>query len=244
MIKSKKHVVIGVGDVGQALIELGMNKGIDMEGLDIKHSTKPKPPTDVMHICFPYSKRFVDDAVDYINEYSPSIAFIHSTVLPGTTARIDNEVDSLVVYSPVRGQHNNLRTDMLRYSKWIAAYSAEALMNASETLQLMGFRPIAHNVSPEQLELIKLLDTTQYAVLIAWAQEAQRFCDRIELSHSLLRRFGEETHTHYGVRPDIHPSYIGGHCLIPNVKILRGIKKSMILDSVLSSNTEKGIESD
>ena len=46
--------------------------------------------------------------------------------------------------------------------------------------------------SPEATELAKLTETTYFGVLIAWAQEVERYCDQSGLEFSEIGAFWEE----------------------------------------------------
>lgn len=235
----EQQVISGMGQVGTAIFNLAPDK-THIYRHDITDETHyPFPEVDNvegLHICYPHSKLFQNAVLADVEDFDPEILFIHSTVTPITTATISNRAKIPVIYTPIRGQHDNLQTDLKRYKKWITSYNKPALEKAKNILTEMGFSVSVRAISPDQLELIKLLDTTQYAVLIAWAQEAKRFCDKYDVSFKHLRDFGLETHELYNVRPNIRPGFIGGHCLMPNVKTLREIQDSSILEFINKSN--------
>src|SRR5215471_17235652 len=117
-------IVVGLGEVGKPLHELLSEKyrtiGIDIEPV----------PTDgecaVLHICYPFSDRFVETAVKYINQNRPTLTVINSTVAGRTTLKIHRLTGMNIVYSPVRGKHFKMKQDLLRYAKFIGGINLNA----------------------------------------------------------------------------------------------------------------------
>ena len=91
--------------------------------------------------------------------------------------------------------------------------------------------------SPEAVELAKLTETTYFGLLIAWAQEVERYCDRLSLNYDEIVSFYDEI----GYLPPIRffPGVIGGHCVMSNVGILKSVCNSKILDAIEESNDLK-----
>ena len=83
----------------------------------------------------------------------------------------------------------------------------------------------------------KLTETTYFGVLIAWAQEVERYCKEIGANYDEAVSFYEEIP--YLPRVKFFPGVIGGHCVLPNIKILKGKFKSGILDAIEQSNEIK-----
>jgi len=252
-------VIGGNGQVGSAVLDVLNNAGITAYCIDIHDKTKKleiyahfdpskeidslndlrKESIDVMHICLPYSESFMHFVLDYIEDIDPKLVIIESTVIPHTTYFIYNEVSEKnvkVVYSPVRGQHNQLYEDYKRYTKWVSGFDGDSIAYAVEYFNKIGLKTrIITN--PTALELIKLLDTTQYALNIAWMQEAYRFLKVVGAPYQLLNEFGKETEEFYHKRiTNLYPGEIGGHCLIPNIKILNKFVKSELFNAVIKTN--------
>ncbi len=92
--------------------------------------------------------------------------------------------------------------------------------------------------SPEATELAKLTETTYFGLLIAWAQEVQRYCKKLGLDYDEIVSFYKEINFFPPV--EYFPGFIDGHCVIPNLRILKDIFASDILDSIEKSNDMKG----
>jgi hypothetical protein len=86
-------------------------------------------------------------------------------------------------------------------------------------LKNMGFKTVG-TTKVDWLEMSKILDTSQYGILITFAQTANRICEKRNINYEFVRDFMSQTHELYGVRPDITPGYAGGHCVPQNIELL------------------------
>lgn len=231
-------LVIGMGEIGNPIASfLADHKRVltrDVENLEVSEEI------EAVHICYNFdAARFVETVVEYIRQYNPDFCFIHSTVIPGTSRKVQQKAPFVdVVHSPVRGRHGDFGEDMLKYSKWLAANDELAELRAVNHLQDVW--KIRTMRKFETLELAKLFETSYTAVLVAWAQEMNRYADRVgaDLDEAIL--FTDELE--YLPAYQFAPSYIGGHCVIPNVEILQSIAPSNFLRAVLVSNEVRQLE--
>lgn len=231
----EKVLVIGVGEIGKPLLEL-ICEQYEAYGLDIKPAGEI-PPCDIMHLCFPFTgDQFVGQAVRYIGFYRPSLVIVNSTVSPGTTRRIAEQSKVAVVNSPVRGKHARMKQELRQYVKFIGALNPEDGRRAAEHFTRIGMKTKVLT-SPEATELAKLTETTYFGVLIAWAQEVERYCKHFGASYDEAVSFYEEIKFFPPVK--YTPGFIGGHCVMPNIKILKSLLKSGLLDAVEKSNDLK-----
>ena len=228
-----RHLVVGTGQVGSALLDI-LKESSEAIGIDRDSERRFIKNPDVMHVCFPYSENFIKEVRNYKKWIRPEFIIIHSTVLPGTTEAI-SYINTY--YSPVRGQHDNLRVDLRRYTKYIAPEPPDRLLEELEKFFVVRIRS-----RPIDLEIAKLLDTTQYGILITWAQEAERIARKFKVPFGFIREFGRETQLFYKLRPDIKPGFCGGNCVRQNVALLRKIYKSKFFDAFIDSNRRKAEE--
>jgi UDP-glucose 6-dehydrogenase len=236
MLPDRKTLVVGIGEVGGALAEvLGRSAPVllhDLERVDFDC------PIGVMHICIPFfsQTQFVAATLSYIERFRPELTIVNSTVLPGTTRMVAAKSRSAVAFSPVRGKHIRMVEDLLRYVKFISAADPAAAATATAHFYKAGFRTRTMS-KPEALELAKLAETTYFGVLIAYAQELNRYAERLEVDYSEASSFFEEIDFLPKVR--YYPGFIGGHCVIPNIKLLKQVYESELLNAVLSSNDKR-----
>src|SRR5437899_421555 len=102
MGKHKKVVVVGLGEVGQPILEL-VSKNHQAFGVDLSPAEEAQE-VDIAHICYPFAiKDFVDETARYIELFRPALTIINSTVAVGTTRAIAKQTGAVVVHSPVRG---------------------------------------------------------------------------------------------------------------------------------------------
>jgi UDP-N-acetyl-D-mannosaminuronate dehydrogenase len=233
--KRNKVVVVGLGEVGKPLFEL-ISPHHDTVGVDIT-PVEVDGKVDVLHVCYPFQiKNFIEETVHYIDRYQPAVTVINSTVGVGTTRAIAERSGRMVVNSPVRGKHARMLAEMKSYTKFVGAIDETAAERAAEHFQSVGLKTKILS-SPEATELAKLTETTYFGVLIAWAQEVERYCDEFGAGYDEVTSFQDEIKFFPSVR--YFPGVIGGHCVMPNIEILNGYKPSEFLKAIQNSNAAK-----
>ncbi len=140
-----------------------------------------------------------------------------------------------MAFSPVRGKHARMKSDMLHYKKFVAAPCQDAVEPALAHLAEAGFKT-ATFPTVEVAEVSKLVETTYLGVLIAWAQEMERWAELYGGSFDDANAFIKEIDF---LPSHIFPGEIGGHCVMPNIAILKTQLQSSLLDAVLESNQLK-----
>jgi len=227
-------IVVGMGEIGRPLCTV-LNRTYPCVGVDLA-PVEVGSACSVLHICYPYQgDDFVETTVAYIRKYQPALAIINSTVPPGTTTAVHEASQAAIAYSPVRGKHANMERDLLRYRKFVAGVDRFATERAVKHFAKAGFTTNTFR-SPETAELTKLIETTWLGILVGWAQEVERFASCYGASYEEVNAFLEEIDylpTH------IFPGFIGGHCVMPNIDILRGVFESRFLDAIVDSNRRK-----
>jgi UDP-N-acetyl-D-mannosaminuronate dehydrogenase len=228
-------VIVGLGEVGKPLLEI-MNSRYQTFGVDINQSA-PVSQSDVMHVCFPFkSEEFVRHVVEYIHQYRPGLTVINSTVAPGTTRRIAVESGAAVVNSPIRGKHVRMQDEILGYTKFIGALDVPSGQRAVEHFDEVGMKTKLLS-SPEATEIAKLTETTYFGLLIAWAQEVERYCMKVGANYDEVVSFYDEIK--FFPPAKYFPGVIGGHCVMPNIAILLQQFPSGLLQAIVQSNELK-----
>lgn len=218
MSGSKKlSLIIGQGQIGTSLYNV-IKSAHTTEIRDIT-SKKDYRNVYVMHICFPYSEKFVAEVKKYQKMYNPKYTIIHSTVAMGTSEKCN------AYYSPVRGIHPHLEKSLKTFVKYIAPknifwknYFGKARIN------------IELHDSTKSLEVMKLYCTTLYGLNIIAEKEIYRYCKDNNLDFDLVYTKSNKTYNE-GYKKLEFPQFvrymlshsdgkIGGHCVIPNCKIL------------------------
>ena len=239
MLPDRKTLVVGIGEVGGALAEV-----LDRSAPVLRHDLERVDfdcPIGVMHICIPFfsQTQFVTSTLSYIERFRPELTIINSTVLPGTTRMVGAKSRSAVVFSPVRGKHVRMVQDLLRYVKFVAGADPATAALAAAHFSKVGLRTRTMT-KLEALELAKVAETTYFGVLIGYAQELNRYSERLGVDYSEATEFFREID--FLPQARYYPGFIGGHCVIPNIKLLKQIYESELLNAVLSSNNKRAEE--
>jgi UDP-N-acetyl-D-mannosaminuronate dehydrogenase len=233
-------LVVGLGEVGKPLYTILRRQEPDAIGIDIEPAQVDKA-VGVMHICFPFIDlpRFKSAVVGYVRKYDPKVVVINSTAVPGTTRSIEEEAGVPCVYSPVRGKHTKMVDELLTYVKFVAGTNAQATECVRTHFEAAGMKPEVM-ATPEALELAKLLETTYFGLLIAWAQEMNRFAETVNADYLEVGKFFREI----GYLPSVlfQPGFIGGHCVMPNIELLQQRFQSEFLEVMKRSNEARKVE--
>jgi UDP-N-acetyl-D-mannosaminuronate dehydrogenase len=229
-------VVTGLGEVGKPLYQL-ISKHHNAVGVDITPPSKEVRDVNVLHVCFPFQiKDFVGEAARYIDMFRPKLTIINSTVAVGTTRAIAQRTGTPVAYSPVRGKHVRMLEDMQRYTKFVGALDSTIGEQAAAHFGSLGLKTKILS-SPEATEIAKLTETTFFGLMIAWAQEVERYADQVGQNYDEIVSFYDEI----GFFPPVKyfPGVIGGHCVMPNIELLKRFADSEILKAIEISNLKK-----
>jgi UDP-N-acetyl-D-mannosaminuronate dehydrogenase len=235
---NKVVAVVGLGEVGRPLLDLIERTGRPAIGIDVDPPALPRRGTvGVMHVCFPFEiPDFVGETCRYIELLEPDVTVINSTVSVGTTRAVHEQSGSRIAHSPVRGKHARMLEELASYAKFVGGIDADTSHEVAEHFQSLGVSTAIAS-RPEATELAKLTETTYFGLLIAWAQEVERYCDHLQLDYDDVASFYEEISFLPPVK--YFPGVIGGHCVMPNIEILTQVGDSPILDAIRWSNAQK-----
>jgi len=233
MKKNKKDLVIGLGEIGTPLYKVFSKSfltiGYDQNPklMDSKKFEKTKNlPTELMHICIPFSKNFISIITGLVKDFKPSIVVIHSTISPYTTEQLQKKLPIPVIYSATRGIHKRMLDDLKRYQKFFSIYnwaprSKWACKIFKSRLKKARIRTKQMS-SPLSLELAKIVvDTSYYGWLINYAQLSNMIAIQHKVDYDEMWSFSDEIHKFLGNRPKMFPGFIGGHCVIPNLDLIQ-----------------------
>lgn len=236
-MRVEKVLVVGLGEIGAPLLEI-VRGVFNAEGLDIQ-AKEISGPIDVLHICFPYTKNFIETTINYVKRFNPKLTIIESTVLPFTTNKVHERTQKPICHSPVRGrEEDGFKWSYFAYTKFIGPAKPGYAKMAEEYYRSLGFKTHIC-ASPLETEFMKLLNTTYYGLMIAWFQEIHRICTKFGIREEEINKFFRTNETDSGgkyTRPVFYPGIIGGHCVVPNAELLRKVYPSQFIDTLLESN--------
>ena len=230
-------IVLGMGEVGETLFDLLVDRKFDCVGIDLDDS-KCKNYTEnetienpqYLHVCLPGELTgFTDIVVDWVNKIkNTKVVIIHSTVKPGTTKSIQEKLSIPILFSPVRGVHRRFLDDIKKYTKFISFDGAEIDSKIKIDLE-SRFEKVDWMSTTKTAELAKILvDTTYYGWLINYAQITKMICEKENVDFDEMWKFADEIHENLGNRPKMFPGIIGGHCVIPNLNLVEYENLDMI----------------
>lgn len=233
----EKTLIIGAGEIGKSLGQV-LSQVYDVCYEDINKQVSShlsrnvfeqfqltEKDYSIIHICYPYNKNFITSVKEYRKKYNPDVVIIHSTVPVGTTRKLGKGF----VHSPVVGKHPHLAKSMLTFKKFIGSLNGQDARDAQLFLQKAGIK-VHHFSSPEATEFAKIMCTTQYGWSIIIMKEIERLCEQygvpfLEVYQTWNEHYNEGYQAlgdgHF-TRPILSPmrGKIGGHCVIPNCKLL------------------------
>lgn len=236
MNEQNRVVVVGLGEVGRPLLQL-LSEHYKTIGVDIMPPDGPVGAVDILHVCYPFEiKDFIGETARYIDLFKPTLTVINSTVAIGTTRAVAQRTGAALAHSPVRGKHVRMLEELRTYTKFIGALDPTGAQKAAEHFEGAGLKTRILS-APEATEMAKLTETTYFGLLIAWAQEVERYCDRVGQNYEEVSSFCDEISFFPAVK--YFPGVIGGHCVMPNITILRKFDDSAILKAIEDSNQRK-----
>jgi UDP-N-acetyl-D-mannosaminuronate dehydrogenase len=126
--------------------------------------------------------------------------------------------------------------DLRKYTKFVGAINQSAAELAAAHFESVGLKTTILS-SPEATELAKLTETTYFGLMIAWAQQVERYADQLGVNYEDVVSFYDDI----GFFPPVKyfPGVIGGHCVMPNIALLKRLDGSEILEAIEASNERK-----
>lgn len=253
---TEKDIVAGLGEIGSPIVKL-ISKGVTAVGYDTndklmnqkKFKKYENLPCRFLHICIPFTPKFVTHVISLNNKFAPKGIVIHSTVSPRTTSTIQSMLKIPIIYSATRGVHKRMLHDLKRYVKFYAVENTApqakwASLVYSRLLQKCGVKSKKMS-NPLTLELAKIVvDTSYYGWLINYAQLSNMIAIENKVDYDEMWSFSDEIHQFLGNRPKMFPGFIGGHCVIPNLDLIHNqtldlIKKINNMYSKKVKNTKQ-----
>jgi UDP-glucose 6-dehydrogenase len=234
--------ILGYGEIGKSLYSLYKENNIapKIKDLNINEFKKIK----ILNICIPYSIDFEGIVIKELERLSPKLTIIHSTLPIGTIKRIEKQTNFkyTISHSPVRGNHPKLKKSLKTFIKYIGCNSKKAGILTKKHFKKIGIKTKVINNS-DQTETLKLLCTSYYGLCIIWHNEMKKICDKFNLDFNLIKDWNKSYNIAYTKlnqqkfnRPVLeYPknNKIGGHCIIPNAKLLNIDFDSKLINEIL-----------
>jgi len=214
-----KTLIIGAGEIGNSLFGV-LSPHYNCEIVDEDNWLNVLGEEfEIIHICFPYSNKFVEYVKEYQKMYKPKYTVIHSTVPIGTSRKCN------AIHSPVEGLHPFLKESILTFTKFLsgeeAGQVADYFRRANVKVYLVD--------KQESTELMKIMSTTFYGMQIEFTKEMKILCEDYEVPFELFTLWNMNYNESYEKLG--HPEYkkplltpiltpIKGHCVMQNTELL------------------------
>lgn len=232
---NKRHLVIGCGEVGSALASV-----LNCDTHDpLKGVVAVGRSYDVLHVCFPFSDLYFREAVNsYRDQFKTSLCVVHSTVPVGTCDNMG------VIHSPIRGVHPNLAEGIKTFVKF---FGGERAQEAADLFTEIGIQ-CQVTEKAATTEALKLWDTLQYGINILLEKEIHQWCEQFGIDFDIVYTKANQTYNEgydklgkphfkkYVLRHSDGP--IGGHCVVPNAKLLMSYSAVSLIAS--NESLERG----
>ena len=236
----KKDVVVGIGEIGKPILTLLSKQNITV-GFDLKPDLMNRRifekyknlKTSFLHIAIPATDSFSKNVLELYKKFQPECIVIHSTIKPGTTAKLQAKLSIPVIYSATRGVHKRMIYDLKRYTKFfvISTNAPRGKWASTRYAKIMKYCGIKTKKmsKPETLELAKIIcDTSYLGWLINYAQLSNVIAIKHGVDYDEMWSFSDEIQEFLGNRPKLYPGYIGGHCVIPNLDLINSDTLNLI----------------
>jgi hypothetical protein len=212
-----KSIIVGYGEIGKSLYNV-LRTNYDVGYID-RHTEYNAEGAEIIHICIPYSDKFIEQVKEYQTRFNPKYTVVHSTTPVGTTRQLN------AIHSPCLGIHPHLEESMRVFPKYLGGKQASEVANY---FRRAGLKVYLFDKS-ETTELLKILDTTLYGVCIEYTKDVKRQCDKYEVpfeAWTVYNNFYNEGYKRLNYPEFVRPNLIpimqkpGGHCILPNLELL------------------------
>jgi hypothetical protein len=236
----KKDIVAGIGEIGKPILKLLSKHGV-VVGFDSnpdlmderKFERYESLKTSFLHIAIPVTGKFINNVLKLYKKFQPECIVIHSTIKPGMTEKLQEKLSIPVIYSATRGVHKRMVYDLKRYTKFFvisanAPRGKWATTRYAQSMKRCGVKTKKMS-KPETLELAKIIcDTSYLGWLVNYAQLSNVIAIKHGVDYDEMWSFSDEIQKFLGNRPKMYPSFIGGHCVIPNLNLINNESLNII----------------
>lgn len=216
-----KTLIVGRGQIGTALGKvladynpIFLDFQLDLHVYAGEYISKN--PIDIMHVAFEYSDKFVQSVKNYQKIFKPKHTVIHSTVPVGTSRKCG------AVHSPCAGIHPHLESGIRTFVKFLGGDKASEV---ADYFRRAGMKVYLCDKS-EATELMKLSQTTFYALMVEYVKDLKKHCLKQGVPFSEVFTLASQNYNE-GYEKLGYPEFKmpllvpiqtpqGGHCTIPN----------------------------
>lgn len=235
------ELIIGFGQIGKAVKEVICPHAETYDIADSNDVSINHNDIDILHICFPYSETFKRELQGYIGTLKPKHIIVYSTVPIGTC----KDIDERIVHSPIEGRHPKLASSIRNSYRWIGFNDGTEGKFFCDYFESRNLK-VWFVTSTDTTELVKLRSTAKYGVNLVWAQYDMELCKKYGVPYNEVMSFDVHYNETYIEEPDnnryiVFPpnGKIGGHCIVPNAKLLNEQLPSDLLEKIIAMEVKE-----
>jgi hypothetical protein len=239
-----KGLLIGYGEIGKGVSAI-LTEHHELIIYDKKYENINDPCSvtgavdiDVLLIAFPYDEHFLSEVLFWKGVARPKATIVFSTVPIGTCTAL------LACHFPIEAKHPHIERDIrLNNNSWFGGTNEIAI----KFMKNAGFKFRIID-DPRHTEFLKLRSTSIYGVNLEFARYSENVARQIGLDYSLITQYDKDYNELVVTRgnPE-HQRYvltapegmIGGHCVVPNAKILDSQFPSDFLKMIYNGGEDK-----
>ncbi|MBI4457349.1 UDP-glucose/GDP-mannose dehydrogenase family protein [Candidatus Uhrbacteria bacterium] len=227
-----KVAVMGVGWVGSAVANYFTERGLEPVLFDPPKklgSPKDLERADVMFMCVPtpydeaaggFDLAYIKRAIEVIP--GNKIIVIKSTVLPGTTEKLQNQYPRhRFLFNPEFLRQVSADADFRNPERQIIGTTAASADLAEQVLALLPPAPFTRVIAATEAETVKYFGNCFLALKVVFANQVFDLCRRLGIDYDTVRasaaadsRIGS---SHLKIAPDGYRGY-GGGCFPKDMK--------------------------
>ncbi len=235
MSEKTKISIAGVGMVGGALYDY-LKKKNDLEiflydkGKDLG-SPEEINKGDVVFICVPtpYKEELGGFDLSYVEETCKNlegekIVIIKSTVLPGTTEKLQKQFTKhKFLFNPEFLVEAKAEETMEKPDRQIVGYTKESKTFADKIMNLLPDAPYKKTMPATEAEMVKYFGNTFLSVKVIFGNQMYDICQKMDIDYNMVREAASKD-------PRIGPSHLdifhsgykgyGGKCLPKDTRAL------------------------
>ena len=192
--------------------------------------------TDVIFVCVPtpftgtFDDTYIKQAFNHLETLDEKIVVIKSTVLPGTTDKLQENSKHKIIFSPEFIRELHVKEDTVNPERQIVGYTKKSKNVAGIALGLLPKAPYKKVMKAKEAELVKYMGNCFLALKVAFCNQIYDYAKSKGIDYEPVKeavsydsRIGK---THMEISEDGYRGY-GGACFPKDMK-------SFILESNLS----------
>lgn len=231
-----KAILIGYGEVGKGVYD-AFKDYHDIEIQDpLLGKEAPLDDYEVMLVAIPYNEHFIELVKQYQLVFKPQTVIVFSTVPIGTSRQCG------AVHSPIEGRHDKMAEYIRAARHWLGGNNQRAI-----SFFVKADLSVIVCTEPEQTEFLKLRSTTIYGINIEFARYCAKVGKELGMAPDVFELYDQDYNDlNVGMQKIEYVRYIlkapegiiGGHCVLPNAKILQEQYPHPFIQTMLDFNKE------